>query len=694
MTLRDRIYIGSLAILAVVVAIVIRFPALSPGDKLASLLVLGAMATVSQFFEVRLSDGRSYYPHSVFFFAGVLLLEPILLLPLFAIPLILAAIRTRKAEGTYVGWWCDLTINVAVQALVGTCAHWLYITLNSHLNEIVVVGQVFAVFVAATVYVMGNHVILRVADVLINKSTWREAGLWIADNLWAEFVMAYLGYIVALLWFINPAMIVPMLGVLVLIQKALMLPKLRHEAQTDSKTGLLNIRYFNQLMSEAMVRAKQTGRPFSVIMADLDFLRRINNTYGHLAGDMVLIGVSKIIQYTVRHEDAVGRFGGEEFAVLLPGVEQEEAYIIAERIRVAIEAGCFEVPTSQTPLKTTMSLGIASYPQDGETITELVHQADVAVYQAKMDGRNRIVSANDLYYRIKDEALQLAAEPEDGSAVASAELLQKHARPLPPRARELTMQFPVQSLPVSPLAQWLSPFIVKTGAVLLAALLVVFGAVWQQPVDWTAVICLMTLAGITQYLCVHFFAVVHIPVVAAFLFTASLLTGLPGVALVSATSVLAGVFAQTELALPKRFNGAVLYQWATDVIACCAPALLTTILTFSLHINHVLLFVIPFLIVALAYSYTTIGLTAFAHTIVTGKGLTEVWQEEYQQLPLYYLLLSLIGLCFAIVYTMFGWKGMLLSAFPIYVMYFSQEQLAGQTRQWWGNFALTKKQWS
>jgi len=693
MTFRDRIYIGSFAILALVIAIVIQFPALSIGDKLVSLLVLGAMATVSQFFEVRLSDGRSYYPHSVFFFAGVLLLSPVLLVPLLAIPLALAAIRTKNAEGTYAGWWWDLVINVAVQALVGTCAHWLYIALNGHLNEMVVLGQVFAVLVAATVYVMGNHVLLRMADVLINRSTWRESGLWLADNLWAEFVMAYLGYIVALLWFINPIMIVPMLGVLVLIQKAMMLPKLQHEAQTDSKTGLLNIRYFNQLMAEALVRANQTGRPFSVIMADLDFLRRINNTYGHLAGDMVLIGVSQMIQLSVRHEDAVGRFGGEEFAVLLPDIEQEEAYIVAERIRVAIEASCFDVPTTQTPVKTTISLGIASYPQDGETVTELIHQADVAVYQAKMDGRNRIVSASDLYYRIKEEADQLSAEPDAGAG-NPAEPLQRRLRPFEAKDSDFPVQFPAQILAISPFAQLLSPLMVKTGAVLVAALLVFLGTVWQQPIDWTAVLYLMVLAGITQYLCVHFFAVAHIPVVAALLFTASLLTGFPGVALVSAVSVLAAVFAQTELTWSKRFNGAVLYQWATDVIACSAPALLTTILTFSLHINYVLLWVIPFVIVALAYSYTTVGLTALAHAVVTGQRFTEVWREKYQQRPLYHLLLALIGLCFAIVYTMFGWKGMLLSAFPIYIMYFSQEQLAGHTRQWLGNFALSKKQWS
>ena len=114
----------------------------------------------------------------------------------------------------------------------------------------------------------------------------------------------------------------------------------------------------------------------------------------------VLIGVSKIIANTVRGKDIVGRCGGEEFAILLPDTDQEEAFEVAEAIRIAIETGRFDVPTSQTPLKTTMSLGIACFPADATTATDLLHQADVAVYQAKMDGRNRVTCATDLFYRI------------------------------------------------------------------------------------------------------------------------------------------------------------------------------------------------------------------------------------------------------------------------------------------------------
>jgi multidrug transporter EmrE-like cation transporter len=246
----------------------------------------------------------------------------------------------------------------------------------------------------------------------------------------------------------------------------------------------------------------------------------------------------------------------------------------------------------------------------------------------------------------------------------------------------------------APLIHLLSPRVAKVVIPLLAALMVWWGTLSQQPVAWNAVIGLMFLAGVTQYLCVSLFSVDRLSVAAAILFTSALLTGLPGVALVSAAIVLASILAQTKLPWRHRFSSAVLYQWGTDVIACSAPALLITILALPLHVSYALLFGAPFVLVALFYSYTTAALTALDQTLMTGKSFVHLWREEYQELPWHYLLLALIGLCFAIVYTMFGWKGMVLSALPIYIMYFSQEHLAGQTKQWWGHYVVSKKQWS
>jgi diguanylate cyclase (GGDEF)-like protein len=130
-------------------------------------------------------------------------------------------------------------------------------------------------------------------------------------------------------------------------------------------------------------------------MVDLDLLRKINNTYGHIAGDAVLRGVGDIFRAQVRTHDIPARFGGEEFAILLPETTPDQALELAERIRRAVEVRSFRSETSTQPLRATISLGVASFPRDAGDATQLVHRADLGVYRAKVLGRNRVVDAAD-----------------------------------------------------------------------------------------------------------------------------------------------------------------------------------------------------------------------------------------------------------------------------------------------------------
>jgi diguanylate cyclase (GGDEF)-like protein len=126
-----------------------------------------------------------------------------------------------------------------------------------------------------------------------------------------------------------------------------------------------------------------------VIIADLDLLRNINNTYGHLAGDAVLIGVSRAMKQSIREYDVVSRFGGEEFAILLPETTLVQAYEKAEFFRKTIAAREFTIPTSTTPIRATMSFGVAQREDTRQTSNEIVHNADLALYNSKLRGRNR-----------------------------------------------------------------------------------------------------------------------------------------------------------------------------------------------------------------------------------------------------------------------------------------------------------------
>jgi diguanylate cyclase (GGDEF)-like protein len=156
---------------------------------------------------------------------------------------------------------------------------------------------------------------------------------------------------------------------------------------TDSLTRLANRRFFIDFLEKAMAFSKRHEQALSVIMADLDNFKSINDTYGHQAGDQVLAAFGQVMQASIRQEDLAARFGGEEFILMLPGTTLEEATILAERLRESLENLAFP------PLKTrvTASFGIAQYRPD-DTFETLVNRADEAMYAAKAAGRNRVMT--------------------------------------------------------------------------------------------------------------------------------------------------------------------------------------------------------------------------------------------------------------------------------------------------------------
>jgi diguanylate cyclase (GGDEF)-like protein len=174
-----------------------------------------------------------------------------------------------------------------------------------------------------------------------------------------------------------------------MIYSTLRVPALERKTEIDAKTGLFNHEYFKQQVTNELSRANRFDRPLAIIMADLDLLRNINNTYGHLAGDEVLIGVARMLKQSVREYDVAARFGGEEFSILLPETNIQQAYERAESLRRAIEEMEFTIPTSVLPIRVTMSFGLACRESFGQTTDEIIHHADTALYHSKLSGRNR-----------------------------------------------------------------------------------------------------------------------------------------------------------------------------------------------------------------------------------------------------------------------------------------------------------------
>lgn len=163
----------------------------------------------------------------------------------------------------------------------------------------------------------------------------------------------------------------------------------RRLSVTDPLTGTFNRRTFLELGAREIARTRRAKGALSLLMLDLDHFKKVNDQYGHQAGDVALKSVVEALQGCLRREDLVVRYGGEEFCVLLPDVELDNAAILAERVRAAVELNGFSYGGKQIPL--TMSVGVAMLIRDSaEDIERLVSRADEALYSAKASGRNRV----------------------------------------------------------------------------------------------------------------------------------------------------------------------------------------------------------------------------------------------------------------------------------------------------------------
>ena len=159
----------------------------------------------------------------------------------------------------------------------------------------------------------------------------------------------------------------------------------------DGLTGLRARRYLDEVLNIEFLRARRYRTELSVIMIDVDHFKRVNDEHGHVSGDMVLRGISEVLRGMLRRTDVAGRYGGEEFLVVLPRSPVEGATVFAERLREAAQKARFETPDGA--VEVTISLGVAQYASSQNSAQDLVGLADRALYEAKAAGRNRVVAA-------------------------------------------------------------------------------------------------------------------------------------------------------------------------------------------------------------------------------------------------------------------------------------------------------------
>ncbi|HLU55736.1 MAG TPA: diguanylate cyclase [Pseudonocardia sp.] len=227
-----------------------------------------------------------------------------------------------------------------------------------------------------------------------NARLSQMVGVW-SENL-LEIATLSLGALVAVAYLTNPWLALFCLPPLLVLHRAVLVRQLEEAASLDGKTGLLNAAAWHVQAERALQRAKRRDGPPGVLVLDLDHFKAVNDTHGHLAGDRVLTAVAEVLRDEVRERDLVGRFGGEEFVVMLAGLGGRgpaELEAVAERIRRRVADLRVEIPTPDGPLTVrglSVSVGCAVMPDGGAELRDLLEVADRALYAAKHAGRNAV----------------------------------------------------------------------------------------------------------------------------------------------------------------------------------------------------------------------------------------------------------------------------------------------------------------
>lgn len=254
-----------------------------------------------------------------------------------------------------------------------------------------VAGPAYAVLCGVVFTVVNIAVVAIAVRAAAPETRWRDL-LGDREAMLLDLVELCAGVLVTIACALSPLLLLLALPPMILLQRSLLHQQLQTAACTDAKTGLLNATAWHREAASIISRVRRGGDPLAVLIADVDHFKQVNDSHGHLVGDQVLIGVAGTLRTQVRESDLVGRFGGEEFVVLLPRTEGAEARHIAERLRTRVAS--LSLAGHESSVRVTISIGVALLGTHGDDLVELLAAADLSLYRAKAAGRDRVCVAS------------------------------------------------------------------------------------------------------------------------------------------------------------------------------------------------------------------------------------------------------------------------------------------------------------
>jgi diguanylate cyclase (GGDEF)-like protein len=375
----------ALAVAGHVIAVCVPPTSVELGRFAAIASTAGAVVIGSSIFNHRTgqTERNPWAAHLCYLSAGIMSLPPNLLVLLLLGPVLHGVLTQRPDSHRWVFTLATTTLAVfATRVIMG------WDTASQDLG-MMIVGATVLLIVRAALIAVGLR--LRSPDAGIEETVGESIDVILG------VVAVSIGGLMGCVALVNPVQALIAGPPMALLERAAQLPQWRRSAQRDAKTGLANAMHWDARARYELSRGKSRRHSMAVMLLDLDHFKRVNDQVGHLAGDAALGAVALLLRGTVRGDDLVGRFGGEEFVVLLPDTEPAEALAVAQRVRHAVAA--LTVPTVATDGREhvlsglTVSIGVATSKRFGYELPDLLMAADAALLAAKNCGRNLVEMA-------------------------------------------------------------------------------------------------------------------------------------------------------------------------------------------------------------------------------------------------------------------------------------------------------------
>ncbi len=577
--------------------------------------------------------------------------------------------------------WYIQFFNMATFSIAVTAAGLAYTWISPSETPLSFSGSL-AILTAAALFTFVNHLLVGMVVKLARGQSLAESGVLGPLTLAIDFGMLCLGAAGALIWEVNPYAVILIALLSILLQNVLKVPALQRQSETDPKVGLFNARYFAKTLEQELDRANRFDRPLTLVMSDLDLLRRVNNDYGHLAGDAVLRGVAQILAEKAREYDIVARFGGEEFAILMPETTPDEALALVEAMRQAIEEAAFAVDTSATPIQATMSFGIAGRLEGNLSAEKLIHQADLGAYQAKQAGRNCCrIYGQEATTSLPASPSESLAEAGSGAEGPVADLVPakiKSEAEKEPAARPGFETAGLKTSEPAPAAEPDQPWFVRlyVGAVAVIALSLI--SLLIQPVtdqDWLGLAAFTVVVLLFEAMAVN----IYVKETSVSTSVAPLLAGVllfgPAAAIIFGLAVAMAAFVR-QRSQPDR----LIFNSSNHVIGGLLAA---GLVIFSGHPFRAWSMpaqtAISLIAISLIYLSTTL-LVAGAVSISHRRPLKAIWNERFRWLAPYYLALGVVAFALVFSYQAAGLLGIVVILVPLAMLRYSQKLYIDHTK--------------